>query len=473
MIIDIDPNAFAKMFSRSSSRFYSKLSNSLMPFTQSEERLIANKHALLTDLYNRIVSGSYFPLPPRGYLTEAKHNDIPRFIPILSFQDNLVYAFCLSELSSEESIKRSANTYGGYQLGGKTRSEEEQELSIMEESLISGYESPYSFENSIDPRKMRGIWKQYQHASYIHSRSDDYGFFINIDISNFYDSINLDLLEQRIRSNSSRSKTSVIDLLFILLRHWNRSIEGYGRKTVGLPMEEIGDNSRILANFYLGYYDERMIEFSKDNNLATRFLRFADDQILMAPDKTSAESYLFYAADELRKNSLSINSGKVNRFPSREDFDQYWLFEDFLLLKKPVTSIALNQFADNYFEIVKEQRTSASARPCRSRSMLNALLYQIDDGKLSQERIESLILEVLDNGVLSSLDDTLIRKVRSVVPRSLGDRFEAECQTIASDERFNRFTFNLSRAYGSHDRPTWLVSAVDSQIDRWRTTIGT
>jgi hypothetical protein len=331
-------------------------------------------------------------------------------------------------------------------MGGNNRTAEEIEISELEEDVMYGDGSLYSYSNSFDPRRMRGIWRQYQRAAYLHSRNEDYGYFINIDISNFYDSINLDILEHRLRSHTGQKNTPIIDLLFILLRYWNRSIEGYGRKTVGLPMEEIGDNSRILANFFLQIYDETMSSYGKIIGQELKFLRFADDQILMAPDRASAESFLFFAADELRKNGLSVNSGKVHRFESRDKFDHYWLFKEFRLLDAKDEMYSLNDFAERYFTLNDSQRSDRNAAPFRIQSMFNALLYRIDSRDLSSDHRNSLLEEMFTFGLLSTLDETLILKVRSVVPRSMIDQFDEECRNLATDVRFNYFAFSLNRA---------------------------
>lgn len=121
-----------------------------------------------------------------------------------------------------------------------------------------------------------------------------------LDIAKFYDSINLDILERKIRAHVDRQNYPAVDLLFVLLRFWNRSLEGYGAKSVGLPLEEIGDNSRILANFYLAEYDETLVSFGESFQPGGKYLRYADDQILMASEMDQAEETLFRAGVELR-----------------------------------------------------------------------------------------------------------------------------------------------------------------------------
>ena len=118
------------------------------------------------------------------------------------------------------------------------------------------------------------------------------------------------MLEEKIRSASNGTEyNDDISLLFHFLRQWNKPLEGYFPKTVGIPQDEIQDCSRILANFYLRSYDSNIFELSNNHN--SRYLRYSDDMILFCPSKKDAEFLIFHASKELHKIGLNINSSKV------------------------------------------------------------------------------------------------------------------------------------------------------------------
>jgi len=156
------------------------------------------------------------------------------------------------------------------------------------------------------------------------------------------------LLEDKIRLVTNSKDAFVIDLLFHFLRNWNRRFERYSQKSVGIPQDEIGDCSRILANFYLQGYDAFMK--SECDKYGACYLRYADDQIIMAQSEEIAYEILFEASKELFKINLNINSSKVKPFFSRNEFHMYWAFEIFELLDDPKDVDKVNQGIELYFE---------------------------------------------------------------------------------------------------------------------------
>ena len=71
---------------------------------------------------------------------------------------------------------------------------------------------------------------------------------------NFYDNINLSLLEKKLLISVPSEKMEFINMLMYFLRNWNLKNDKYHLKSVGIPQNEFGDQSRLLANFYLHYY---------------------------------------------------------------------------------------------------------------------------------------------------------------------------------------------------------------------------
>lgn len=101
---------------------------------------------------------------------------------------------------------------------------------------------------------------------------------VEMDISNFYDCIRLDLLETWINEVSDGSSKEIINLLFHFLNYWNKKVNLSNKQTVGIPQDALSDCSRILANFYLQRYDSYMYEVCSRYNC--RYFRYADDQII-------------------------------------------------------------------------------------------------------------------------------------------------------------------------------------------------
>jgi hypothetical protein len=189
-------------------------------------------------------------------------------------------------------------------------------------------------------------WQDFQKKAYQYSKMDDYEYYIKFDISNFYNSINLDLLIRKIYLSIPLSKRFYGELLSHFLYNWNKKLEGYVDKKIGIPQDEIGDCSRILANFFLQEYDKKMYELCNSYN--STYLRYADDQIIFCKNKNQARHILFEASKILFKNDLILNSSKVIEYTSEKEFNDYWAFELFDLLADKDNKEYLNKAAEEY-----------------------------------------------------------------------------------------------------------------------------
>jgi len=222
------------------------------------------------------------------------------------------------------------------------REQEDQEV----EDLPGADDSPIAI-NSYNPIKWSDNWREFQKKAYQYANRGSYRCFLKFDIANFYDTVNLSILENKIRSSVDKKQTFVVELLFHFLQNWNRQLERYSRKTVGIPQDEIGDCSRILANFYLQDYDAYM-KSECDKHSAT-YLRYADDQIVMANNNDILHDILFNASKELFKINLNINSSKVSEFTA-DGFVTYWAFEIFQKLEDKENREDINQGVEMYFQ---------------------------------------------------------------------------------------------------------------------------
>ncbi len=332
----ISKTEFISLFSSS---FWKKIiDETLVPYLQDTK---PNKTETIEKLYDDINHRHYYPGLPREYLVFDKHNCVSRIVPVFDLRENCTYYFCIKQLEQAIALNRVDGTFGGWSLGNPIRKREEEELQELTPP------SPIP-QNSYNSFKWSENWKEFQKRAYLYSQNQNHCFFLEFDIANFYDTINLSLLEDKIRLITVSKDAFVVDLLFHFLRNWNRRFERYSQKSVGIPQDEVGDCSRILANFYLQDYDAFM-KAQCDNNRAC-YLRYADDQIIMAHNEEIAYEILFEASKELFKINLNINSSKVKPFYSREDFYKYWAFELFELLDDPNNVDKVNQGIELYFK---------------------------------------------------------------------------------------------------------------------------
>jgi len=165
----IDEAEFLSVFSNTNSGAYGRFKQSVLQFRAGELPPHDGKIDFLKELLKSIQRGEYFPSPPRGYLTQPKYNGVTRFIPVLSFADNLVYYFCLSRLTQDAAFERANNTYGGFQSAKHAIAAEEEELSHLEAEQMVDL-SPYRFETSLNPKESIAIYKSFQRAAFAHSR---------------------------------------------------------------------------------------------------------------------------------------------------------------------------------------------------------------------------------------------------------------------------------------------------------------
>lgn len=320
--------------------FWSKLDESLIPIVQDLRP--QNKKKFLLDLYDEIEAKRYYPDLPRGYIVSDKHNKVSRIVPVFNHKDSCTYFFCIKQIENFIAVNRVAGTYGGWTLGNLMRVQEDQDV----EYLPGADDSPMAI-NSYNPIKWSDNWKDFQKKAYQYASKGGYKYFLKFDIANFYDTINLGILENKVRFAVDKNQTFVVELLFHFLQNWNRQLERYSKKTVGIPQDEIGDCSRILANFYLQDYDAYM-KSECDKHSAT-YLRYADDQIVMANDKDILYDILFNASKELFKINLNLNSSKVSEF-TVDEFITYWAFEIFQKLEDKENRVDINQGVEMYFQ---------------------------------------------------------------------------------------------------------------------------
>jgi Reverse transcriptase (RNA-dependent DNA polymerase) len=410
-------------------KFYNHIhSKSSIPIKQKK-----TKNEFCNELLEKLNQKKYSPSVPRNYLVQGKELMVSRIIPILEIKDYCVYYYCVKKLEAFIEKSRVEDTFGGFSMGGALRKNEDMEFAeLANQDSISNY--PFN------PVAWAKEWGDFQNKIYTYSNLDTYTYYLKFDIANFYDCINLNYLESKIRASSDSNSTGIIDLMFYFLRNWNKDFESYKTKNIGLPQDEVGDCSRVLANFYLHEYDKYMkIEAEKLN---CKIVRYSDDQVIFSKDEYSARKLLFLASNYLSKINLNINSKKIDIFKDTNSFNDYWSFDVYELLADPKVK-TIEKAIEVYF-YRKEQNTKFKATSI-IKKIVNVLVKSnltIDLGKLKM--IEA---EITKESVLSSSPSYFLDNINKLLePRSRAGLVN-KLHQISKVTFFNHFHYSLINSH--------------------------
>ena len=282
---------FLKVFSSS---FYNKvLKESLVSFKRKITKSDAKD--LMYNAYKKLLNFDYYISNPVEYIFLLKNEFVARIIPVFSIEDEAIYFYLCKRIEEDIANNRVPGTFGGWMLGNSIKAQEDDEIQYVI--------------NSYNPWLWTKYWKEFQH--YIYSNLDKYSFkyALKLDIANFYDSINIDILSKKLYKICSKDKYDFIELIVYILKYWNRRFSNYSENNVGIPQNEFGDQSRLLANVYLNEYDEIMSDIC--NKHGAMYSRYADDQIILFDNEEDINNIMLIANEELRKLGLNINAGKT------------------------------------------------------------------------------------------------------------------------------------------------------------------
>lgn len=268
----------------------------------SEER-----SKLVKSVCESIATAQYSPSIPEAEILMDKGYGVTRTVPVFCIEDYCVYYFCIKELEDVLCGNRTENTFGGWSLGGKFREIEKNEI----ECQSTDY-GRYSF----NPQAWTKAFGEFNALLFAQLEQKKYSHVLQFDISNFYDSVRLDMLERWIREALKNEKGWIVSLLFYLLNQWNRRNTGLHPQAVGLPQDALADCSRILANFYLQKYDG----FAKKicDKVGAMYFRYADDQMILLNNPDKMKSLLLLITRELDRYGLRVNQKKVDLWEAEE-----------------------------------------------------------------------------------------------------------------------------------------------------------
>lgn len=340
---------FLKVFSQS---FYKKILNESLVSYKNKISKEEAKESILS-AYHNLVNFNYNISTPQEYIYLIKNRYVSRIIPVFTIQDEAIYFYLCKQIEDDISINRVDGTFGGWRIGNSIKVLEDEEL----EYVI----------NSYDPGLWVKNWKNFQKYVFTNLEMYNYGYALKLDIANFYDSIDINLLSRKLYRCCSKSKYDIVEQIIYLLKYWNKKYSNYNETNVGIPQNEFGDQSRLLANLYLNDYDVVMEKICNENGC--KYSRFADDQIILFDTEEQINNIMFICNDELRKLGLNLNAGKAKKFSHKELID-FYLFSQLekLDLKK------YDEAAEEFFKLYdsgKEIRSDTFIRRCLTIGLKN------------------------------------------------------------------------------------------------------
>ena len=417
-------------------RFVKKLANVYIDKKLDRNKLLKQATKLLT-------KNEYMPSNPEFVIDVNKGKGVMRYVPVFTPLDYVIYFYCVLSIDEYLAKTRVDGTFGGYSMGGAMRKAESVESNSPEPP------SPNS--NTFNPYAYVQHYGEYNAEIKKRLSKDDEYNIVELDISNFYDHIRLDLLENLVRQAVDSSHEPQINLLFHFLKNWNKLINSYRPQSVGLPQELVGDCSRILANFYLQEYDQAIKGYCEKHGI--KYLRYADDQIFFVPKKYDARKVVRRASIELSKLGLNINPKKVVVWRDKAAFRTYKAFDLFDTLPQNVTypkdhtKATANAFAGKFLAADRSKIVKGGAPIMKTiisiglnkltkdnRTKIKQLIYNDYIQTLSAKHIEKL-LKVFSK----SERETFMAKQDKKLSKHLHNSQKHEVYKAASQQKIRRF----------------------------------
>ena len=374
--------------------------------------------------YKQIIKKLYYELSNYEYnvgkieekLFLYKSNNVARIIPVLSIKDELLYYFVCKMLEEEIAINRTENTYGGWLLGNKIKLEEDSEIDYVYKSY--------------NPGLWNENWKAFQNILYNNVKDlNNDAIVLKLDIANFYDNINLNLLEKKLLVSVPTEKLEYINILMYFLRNWNLKTDKYHLKSVGIPQNEFGDQSRLLDNFYLQGYDKKVKQICDKSNAT--YIRYADDQIIIARNKSKINDIMYVITKELNYLGLNLNASKVKEY-NKETIQIFYGVPIFKLLDEKKYNDAANLFfkyKDN--DKINFNYTSSLKR------FLNLGLYNFNMS--NRNKIKSTVTEYQ---FVRESDEYYMKKIYENLDKDEQKELIEMIYKISSETTYNAFHYN-------------------------------
>lgn len=412
-------------------------------FYDDQELSPDNKNSIVERVYQDLNDRNYYPSIPRHTLYKEKSEWVPRIIPVFEVEDYCVYYFCLKQLEDRIAENKIPNTFGWWSLGGKMRKYEEDEISMREEiaheiedEMANHYDVSVS-EYSFNPRAWSKAYWDFNAKLYSTIQTHDFPYCVEFDISNFYDCINLNLLEIWIRELWDPKDSDAISILFHFLQFWNRKNNCYNRSTVWLPQDALNDCSRILANFYLQKYDAYIYQECGEEY---KYFRYADDQFIFWKDEEWLRRKLFQASVFLNKLWLSVNPKKV-KYWEVDNLLEYRSFELFdLVSESNINPVNVGMFISMVVSVNK----NAEKNKLKDKwiSLLNRAINLNLEGVSMSDRAYLKWL-FLDKEYLLQAKPFQLAKIYRNLENNEKMQFIQSLNLLAKSYRYNQFHYSV------------------------------
>lgn len=383
----ISESEFLKWFNRSFWKAFKRLAIPVKYPDSDADRL-----EIVKKVYRQISHGSYFPSLPLRTMYLNKGNGVCRIVPVFKIEDYIVYYFCIKQLERVLCKNRIENTFGGWKLGGRIRERENSEIS--EEAQEYGR---YSF----NPRAWTEAFGEFNSLLFSQIEGGGFTHVLQFDLSNFYDSVRLDVLERWIREESRNGDDGwVVALLFFFLNNWNRSNTGLHPQRVGIPQDALSDCSRVLANFYLQKYDSAAKAFCSKKRAV--YFRYADDQMILMRSANHRDWLMMNLTRLLDRYGLRVNQKKVDLWTC-EKLKRHRCRNIQKIIRDrndKSDQVRIRKFVKKIFDMTPEERKESwnAGRPLFNRALF------FDWSKLTKDQRVKLINHFSDREVIEKLE---------------------------------------------------------------------
>ncbi|WP_340388935.1 reverse transcriptase domain-containing protein [Paenibacillus sp. FSL E2-0151] len=371
----------------------------------------------LEDICNQINNFGYNFSKPNYYYF-PKEKGILRKVKSYYISDLAIFYYCVKLIQGElyEKVSENEKVFGAFKF-----------TSINSSHVVSHSEklvfSSEGYESFLDKESFVLEWKEFQQNAKV-AANKKYDKYVHIDISHFYDDINLDILEKEIR-NVVNDHSDVIDLLFYFLKYSDKRDLRYSPNNVGIPQEEIGDMSRVLANFYLATFDTEILSYLHDNfhKADYVYMRYSDDMwFCFNGDDADAYNLIQKVSLLLGKLKLHVNDKKTS-ITNKKGFVKHWYFLDWNKIEK-------NWSEKDYVKNMLHKLLSAKEKHGRWASITKYLLKMVTSSPkkylplYTQADAEQLLNCFIENPVLAESLENTHKKFLTELLKQYSDLFQ-------------------------------------------------
>ena len=251
----------------------------------------------LEALRSEVLSGQYRPSPPEITLLE-KRGGIPRRLVLPSAADAILLQTLVNVLEKEiKADQPHPNAYYSQSHAPPTT-----------EEVDGTFAYPWWI-----------LWPRFQERIWQFARS--YNYVVITDLANYFDSIPLAALRNRIASLGDFGE-NVLNFLFFLLDAFTWRPYYMPASGVGLPQLNF-DAPRLLAHAYLFPIDTHL-----QGNTNIEFVRWMDDINCGVPDQRTAHRLLRDLEINLNSLGIKLNPGKTLVLNAKDVFAHFWIHEN-------------------------------------------------------------------------------------------------------------------------------------------------